>query len=235
MPLLQIDCPRCGAKSMTADVPVSVGIGNSVRPTHWEVFAVCRKCKKGSIQKVRAASNSLSGIAASMGNFVPHTVNGNLDHLVDIIGGLDSSDFSPADVPEYMSPTVRNAYVEAVSNIRMGCPNAAAAMFRLALDLATKEKVQAIPAADPQPNSDEKRVLAKRVDWLFEQKLLPATLKPLATALRENANDGAHDGVLTMQDANDLYDFAEALMYEIYTVPGQINAINKRRVARRAS
>lgn len=219
---------------MTADVPISVGLGDSGGVQLWEIFAVCRKCGKGSVLKVRP-SPSFAGTLATMGSFAPHTLNGNLDPYVSIIGGLDSSDFAPLGVPEHMPPIVHNAYLEAVTNIRIGCPNAAAAMFRLAMDLATKEKVEAIPAEDPQPNSEEKRVLAKRVEWLFEQKLLPSVLKPLAKALRENANDGAHDGTLTMHDANDLYDFSEALMYEIYTVPGQIVAINQRRAARRGS
>lgn len=234
MALLQIDCPRCGAKSMTADVPVSVGLGDGREVLLWEIFAVCRKCRKGSILKVQA-SEPMVGTLAMMGNFTPHNWDGSLDQCVDIVGGLDNSDFAPLAVPEYMSTSVQNAYVEALTNIRMGCPNAAAAMFRLALDLATKEKVEAIPAEDPQPNSEAKKALAKRVEWLFEQRLLPVNLKSLAKALRENANDGAHDGNLTMQDANDLYDFAEALMLEIYTRPGQIDAINQRRATRRGS
>ncbi|CAB3847695.1 hypothetical protein LMG26842_02672 [Achromobacter dolens] len=234
MATLQVDCPRCGAKLMTADVPISQEIGSIRGRRAWELLSVCRKCRRGAILRARAIQ-STGVIAALTATFVPHTANGSIDAFVEVLGPIGTADFVVGEVPEHLPPTVHRAYVEAVTCKVAGCPNAAGAMFRLTMELATKERLAAVPSTEAQPNSDVKGNLLKRLAWLFDNGYLPKQMRDLAKVVRENANDAAHDGNLAMEDADDLHDFSEALLYEIYTVPGRIGAINKRRASRRAS
>lgn len=234
MATLQVDCPRCGAKLMTADVPISQEIESIGGRRAWEMLCVCRKCRKAAVLRARS-TESTSGVLAALATFVPHMANGSLDDFVESLGPIGPADFVTAELPEHLSPAVHRAYAEAVTSKVAGCPNAAAAMFRLTMDLATKERLSAVPSTEAQPSSEVRGNLSKRLTWLFDNGHLPQQIKELAKVVRENANDGAHDGDLSMEDANDLHDFSEALLYEIYTVPGRISAINKRRASRRTS
>jgi hypothetical protein len=136
----------------------------------------------------------------------------------------------PKDLPE----NIRRSFEEGARCLANGCPNAAAGMFRLCLDLATKTMLPQ-PEAEDGPTKHERRNLAPRLRWLFDHKLLPDDLRELSSAVKEDGDDGAHDGSLTAHDAEDIYDFAFALLDRIYSEPARIAAAAERRLARRAS
>jgi hypothetical protein len=51
--------------------------------------------------------------------------------------------------------------------------------------------------------------------------------------VREDGNDGAHDGTLGKEDAEDLLDFTTALLERIYTEPERLRLAQERREKRR--
>jgi hypothetical protein len=63
---------------------------------------------------------------------------------------------------------------------------------------------------------------------------LSADLRELSKAIREDGNDGAHQGTLTKGDAEDLLDFTVALLKRVYTEPKQLELAEERRKQRRA-
>lgn len=104
-------------------------------------------------------------------------------------------------------------------------------MFRLCIDLATR---RLLPAEDaPEPNKSIRRYLGLRLPWLFDKKQLPEELRELSTCIQQDGNDGAHAGTLTMEDAEDLRDFAFALLERLYTEPAKLQIAKKRRDKRR--
>lgn len=114
------------------------------------------------------------------------------------------------------------------------CFNAGGTMFRLCLDAATKD----VLAKLPDPSIVPKKVrysLGFRVEWLIENGHLSEALRDLAECVKEDGNDGAHDGTLTAADAEDLRDFTSALLERLYTEPAKLKAAKGRREARRAS
>lgn len=78
-----------------------------------------------------------------------------------------------------------------------------------------------------------RRNLAPRLEWLFDNGRLPADLRDLSAAVKDDGNDGAHDGNLSEEDAEDIYDFAYALLERIYTEPARLKARAARAAARR--
>jgi hypothetical protein len=76
--------------------------------------------------------------------------------------------------------------------------------------------------------------LGLRLQWLFESDHLDPGLRSLADCLKEDGNDGAHDGTLTREEATDLLDFAHVLLERVYTDPGKLEQAEKRRLERRA-
>jgi Domain of unknown function (DUF4145) len=63
--------------------------------------------------------------------------------------------------------------------------------------------------------------------------MLPPELRDLAACVREDGNDGAHQGTLTKADAEDLLDFTTELLERIYTEPRRLKIAQARRDARR--
>ena len=106
-------------------------------------------------------------------------------------------------------------------------------MFRLCVDLTTRPM---LPAEDVEGlNARTRRDLGLRLPWLFANNRLPSGLRELSTAIREDGNDGAHQGTLTKEDAEDLLDFTVALLQRVFTEPKQLELATKRREKRRPS
>ena len=106
-------------------------------------------------------------------------------------------------------------------------------MFRLCLDLATKVLLPPEEPVIAGLNSHIRKNLGPRLGWLFEHKHLPENLKELSNCIKEDGNDGAHDGTLTKHDAEDIQDFAVALLERLYSEPEKILLAKARREQRR--
>jgi hypothetical protein len=106
-------------------------------------------------------------------------------------------------------------------------------MFRLCIDLAT---VAMLPNEDSGgPNQRTRRSLGLRLGWIFDNGILPETLRKLSTCIKDDGNDGAHAGTLSEEDANDIADFTVILLERVYTEPKRLEIAKERRIARRSS
>ena len=91
-----------------------------------------------------------------------------------------------------------------------------------------------LPEADGDGlNSKVRRNLGLRLPWLFDRNLLPEALRELSSCIKEDGNDGAHEGSLQKEDAEDLLDFTTALLERLYTEPERLRLAKERREARR--
>ena len=74
-----------------------------------------------------------------------------------------------------------------------------------------------------------------RLPWLFANGKLPADLHDLSTAIKDDGNDGAHQGTLTKVEAEDLLDFTKALLERVYIEPKKLQLAKERQQQRRGS
>jgi hypothetical protein len=79
-----------------------------------------------------------------------------------------------------------------------------------------------------------RRDLGLRLPWLFANGILSNDLLELSTCIREDGNDGAHQGTLTKADAEDLLDFTVSLLERLFTEPNQLRIAKERREERRS-
>ena len=115
--------------------------------------------------------------------------------------------------------------------LAVSCNNAAGTMFRLCIDIVTR---QMLPEEDEHDlNARNRRNLGLRLPWLFDHGSLPESLRELSTCVWEYGNDGAHAGTLTSEDAEDLLDFTCLLLERIYTEPARLRLAEARRHERR--
>lgn len=230
MAIIVADCPRCRAHNMTFDVSSSVAVGMDhgwLRT--FEGFCVCRNCGRGTIFFLRVSNYDFSHSSAGPR---PETHNGSLMPFIDKPTRFVSiRDMGKQSAPEFAPDDVGNAYNQGATCVAVECWDAAAAMFRKSVDLATRPL---LPSSDEEGlNSRTRRDLGLRLPWLFKTKRLPNDLQDLSTCIREDGNDGAHSGSLEKADAEDLLDFTKALLERLYTEPERLRQAAERREARR--
>ncbi|MBU0533456.1 MAG: DUF4145 domain-containing protein [Candidatus Omnitrophica bacterium] len=227
---LVADCPRCGAKKMTFDLKKQITIEVRYDWQNWlEAFCVCRKCDSATIfTLIQKEPNSKNVIGSGLENF-----GGAVNKLMHIEGYVSLKDTASKQPPEYIPEKINAVFKEGATCMAIGCPNAAGTMFRLCIDLSTRamlpeEEVKGL-------NSKIRHSLGLRLPWLFDNKILPEALRELSSCVKDDGNDGAHEGTLKKEDAEDLLDFTYALLERIYTEPQRIKLANERRLARRES
>lgn len=233
MPTLLSDCPRCGATKSTFDVlannPVASRYLRASWHSHYEAYCVCRHCHTGTVFVLVLINQRLAD-QGELQNFWKSSVNLN-DHF-EPVSFISIKDFNKAKCPEHVPEQVKTAFDEAAASLAIGAHNAACAMFRASIDLATKDL---IPPAGTEggPTDRQRKTLFTRIQWLIGEGRISQDLEDLATCIREDGNDGVHECSLGEDDANDNLDFTEALLRRLYTEPTRVLIAQDRRSARR--
>ena len=232
MPTFVQDCPRCNANRMTFDVIADVRVGKLYNWQQvFEVYAVCRRCGHPSQMRLLLENIRREDEFEASGSLMKQ--KGDLaeafrfDRFVTVADAASKP--APPDLPEDISA----AFEEGARCLAIGCANAAGAMFRLALDLATKRLLPPVEI-EGGPSKHDRRNLAPRLRWLFDQGGLPRDLRDLSKAVKETGDDGAHEGSLDAAEAEDIYDFAYARLDRMYSEPARLAAAAKRREERLA-
>jgi hypothetical protein len=229
--IIVYDCPRCGAKDMTFDVLQTIKsyISHDWQ-RHFEAFSICRNCQSSTTIVIGVRDYDER---AHFETNPPTTIKGSLNPRFNIAGHVSLKDTGAILPPDHVPQIVANAFNEAAVAVVTKSPNAAGAMFRLAIDLTTRPM---LPAEEREGlNQKVRRDLGLRLAWLFKNGFLPRELEELSRCVREDGNDGAHAGTLTMEDALDLQDFTVALLERIFTEPERIRLAGERRAQRRAA
>lgn len=196
-----------------------------------ELQSICRHCSRGVIfigEQKEADDRSGALIREGL-----QKIKGNINSLVSVDRYVSVRDANPVSPPEHLPAEIEAAFREGASCAAIGCHNASAAMFRLCVDHAT---FALLPADGEEGlNAKIRRSLGLRMNWLFETNRLPNSLRELSEAIKEDGNDGAHEGTLTKAESEDLQDFTVALLERLYTEPTRIRLAKERRDARRAA
>ncbi|WP_376786897.1 DUF4145 domain-containing protein [Pseudomonas soli] len=227
MSILVANCPRCKAERITFDVRSENIIGFEY---HWqsiyECFCVCRSCSKSTIfileQSDARATEWLADNKLS-------TSKKDLNSIFQIRGYVSLKDQNSCPPPEHLPPDIEAAFKEGAACLSIGCYNAAAAMFRLCLDFATKGM---LPPEDEAPNNRIRRSLGLRIEWLLSSGVLDRNLEDLSSCIKDDGNDGAHEGTLSQIDAEDIKDFTLILLERLYTEPQRLENARLRRALR---
>ncbi len=232
-PLLIAHCPRCGSKSITFDVGADVNVGKDFGwASKYEIFALCRACHHPTIFVIRLSREAYSRDfteSAQVSSF-----NGTLNDAYDVLRFIALRDHNSHQPPDFLDEALSAAFKEGAACFSIGCYNAAATMFRLCVDLATRPLLpSAADNTDKQPNEKTRRDLGLRLRWMFESGKLDLALQKLSQCIREDGNDGAHKGNLSKEDAEDILDFTYALLDRLITEPKRLEEAERRREERR--
>ena len=196
----------------------------------YETFCTCRNCKTSTTFVI---TQKASADEQYLAQHQPTDIGGSLNEYFESEGYICLKDVGALAPPDHVPEAIANAFREGTTSVVTNCPNAAASMFRLVIDLTTKPL---LPSDDDAsgPNRKVRRDLGLRLPWLFANGRLPKDLEGLSSCVREDGNDGAHQGTLEKADALDLQDFTVALLERIYTEPERIRLAAERRIKRRS-
>ncbi len=225
------DCPRCGAQHVTFNVhgDLLLEVEQGWRTRH-EAFCECRRCHRATIFIVSLKNYELRSEMDKTGAISARVMTVN-NHF-EIEGYISYKDKITVQPPEHIPGDIQTSFREGASCLAVQCWNAAATMFRVCLDVATRNL---LPLEDPPGMNRRVRYdLGLRLPWLFDNGKLPADLKSLATCIHQDGNDGAHRANLQREDAEDLLDFTTALLTRLYTEPERVRQMEGRRAQRRA-
>lgn len=214
------NCPRCNVKRTAFSI---LAMNEFDGTTRKELFCVCKHCHKSVVFNAMVSSHSAT-------ESIKKKDTANITDRISIESVVC---IKPEDVissPEFLPEEIKINFDEGAQCYSIGCHNAAATMFRLCLDKATKSF---LPEDTATPSAKIRRSLGLRMDWLFENGHLPVALKELAECIKDDGNDGAHEGILSKVDVDDLIDFTISLLERLYTEPRKIELAKERRLARR--
>lgn len=224
------DCPRCRASRTTFDVIGQIITGYRHNWQTWyEIFCVCRHCRLSTVFRVCDKGIDEKELVNKRGGL--SEVIGAINDLVRFEGYLSLKDAAGIEPPDHLPDNIRAAFTEGATCKAVKCYNAAATMFRLCIDLATRPL---LPGENEDGlNRNVRRNLGLRLAWLFDKGKLPEALRDLSRCVKEDGNDGAHAGTLGAADADDLLDFTVVLLERMYTEPKRLEMARKRREDRR--
>lgn len=226
MTTLVANCPRCDNKHTTFDMRAAKLIGKRYGwESVYECFCVCRTCDRSTVFVLtqdhpddEALHSGIMGVTSANNHFTIESFVSQKDQRVSP---------PPTDLP----PSIEAVFIEGAKCLAVECFNASATMFRLSLDMATKEL---LPSEDIDGlNMKIRRSLGLRLKWLFQTGRLSTALEELASCVKEDGNDGAHEGSLNKADAEDLRDFSYVLLERLFTEPAKLKQAAERRAARR--
>jgi hypothetical protein len=204
--------------------------------TRFELYCVCRHCLTGTVFNLVMRQQQSQDIGRQFGLQTllqqgPMAVTDSLNNYMSVEGYVSIKDVATIRPPEYVPPDVVAAFNEGATSLAVRCFNAAGTMFRLAVGLATRPLLP--PDGDTSISAKQRRDLGLRLAWLFDKGRLPSELRELSKAIREDGNDGAHQGTLTKTDAEDILDFSVRLFERMFTEPEKLRLAQERRTARR--
>ncbi|WP_164093657.1 DUF4145 domain-containing protein [Stenotrophomonas maltophilia] len=223
------NCSRCGTLHTTFDVGAVHWRSRSFGfKDFFEVFSVCRSCRKSSILTVETRDHDSYLHLQRIGGL--GQLEGVLNHFVNVVGVINIRDVALVPPPDHLPQPIEAAFSEGASCLAIGCVNGAAAMFRLCVDLATVDLVPSTEQGGPNPRTA--RELGLRLPWLFDSGKLPEDLHELSVCIKDDGNDGVHRGSLSPADAEDLLDFTTELLRRLYTEKERVRLARERKSAR---
>jgi Domain of unknown function (DUF4145) len=148
--------PRCRLPALwatiTFDVTAQVYHGSQHSWQNWyEVFAVCRRCHRPTIFLVARRDLLTNDPFYKPNGLVDYEAGLNGFFKVDrYISLRDNVSHQP---PDHLPDHIADAFKEGAACYSIACYNAAATMFRLCIDLATRPFLpDRADASKPQPN-----------------------------------------------------------------------------------
>lgn len=200
MGILTTNCPHCGTQSVGFQIIFSKTPKDNSYNQH-NCLAVCGGCLR-PICFIAVRNDSTE---------TPHQFVGNISGKYQISQTWPLP--KPIAIPPHCPKAVSGRFNEGEQAFERKNWNAAVAMYRSALDIATKEMV-------PEAAS---KLMAARLKWMLDNGRLTQDLFDWASHVRIGGNEALHDpDDFGEGDAKPLRYFTEMFLRYVYELPGEV-------------
>lgn len=197
------NCPHCLAEEIGMTLAGATNIP-MYRPT--AIFQ-CNRCHLVVSVQMHTGRTSVDWLSQASGE-IRKVARENAADVVRVYPEPLST-----TAPEHISPVVLRAFEQGADNAKRKNMDAAAAMYRKALDVATRE-------LDPTLASKN---LASRIDALHKAGRLTNDLKQWAHVIRLDGNSGAHDEEeMSEAEIAQIASFTELFLTYAFTLPMRV-------------
>lgn len=194
------DCPHCLTRGAGFEARYQ---WHSQRSSQFaQLLAVCGVCKGGMIVLSCARASTHTEVIRQ------DTVYPGSSFIIE-----ETWPKFLGECPAHVPTNVESFYNQGLENLATGRWDAAGAMFRKSLDVATKKIA---------PNKRDKTLYA-RINELVTEGLLTEAMGEWSHEIRLDGNDAVHDEEPeTEADAHVMHRFAEALLTYSFTLPAMV-------------
>lgn len=197
MAVYKSNCPHCA----TNDVAFAILTSYRIAAGETIALGVCGSCHKPLTIHAHGLETGLE------------------EHRGDITDRFYIEEVWPSAeelaAPRHTPPAIANRFIEGEDGFRRQRWNSAVAMYRSALDIATKG-LSGVPKG---------LTFYKRLIWLHDHHVITSQMKDWADHVRVEGNDALHDPEdFTEADAAPLRLFTETFLRYIYELPGEVAA-----------
>lgn len=207
MSVLRLDCPHCHTKGVSFRVEWAAPHRRYAIP-FWNCVAVCAHCGHPVCFLVLEPTEGRRVDPAQYGKEITDY------YTVSAVWPTEPQVQAPAHTP---GPVARR-FVEAENVYRQKSWNAAVAMYRSTLDIATKLI----------PEAPSKGSLYDRLKWLEGNYYITPAMKEWADHVRIEGNASLHEvEEFTENDARPLRLFTEMFLRYAFELPGEVKAFSE--------
>lgn len=199
MSVIRLNCPYCPAEHVAFHVPWAELVPNTVLV--WNCVGICGACHAPISFQAHRQGHSGSPVQHA-GELRPHwTISGPWPSR--------SASAAPPHTPE----SVKRRFLEGEDAYRRQSWNAAVAMYRSALDIATKA-LEGVP---------QRLKFYDRLQWLHENHRITPEIRSWADVVRVEGNEALHDpDDFSEEDAKPLRLFTEMFLRYVFELPGEV-------------
>ncbi|MCH4548248.1 DUF4145 domain-containing protein [Rhizobium changzhiense] len=215
------DCVRCGTRNVVHHIH-----GESVvrkhSQNHHELVGACADCRQYSVYVWYAPTGGQPEAASYNGNVADFPGQRLSEEAVRIAT-------TAVELSEFIPERIANLFREANECRQMTWYEAAGAMYRKTLDVATKHiYAHDSRLIDRQPA----QALRVRIKSLGEMKILDDDIVELADVAALDGNDATHDvDPYTKDEAEALEDLTFDLLERLFVRPAKIAAVKAKQIA----
>lgn len=195
------DCPHCSARSAGFKVVYTwpAGIAEFLNS-----LSICGVCGNGMILE------TFDTVAKSHANLRETSTSGFPGERFKVLNQWPASTMAP---PDNVPANTGRFYVQGLENLRAERWDAAGAMFRKALDVATKQLADELKSL----------TLFKRIEALFKAGRITEAMRDWSHEIRLDGNDAVHDEEPeTPEDAAATQKFTEAFLTYTFSLPAMV-------------
>ncbi len=211
--IMKRDCVRCG----TIGVQLSAIGYSHIGEGRWEAAFSCNQCLQINVYRVQSAFN------LTQNNF-------NLD----LTGGVDAEEeavlnvVNAPELDEAIPANIASIFKQGATCRRLQMADAAGAMFRKTIDVATKAVFETDPRLAEKRPAEALRV---RIKALGQFKVLEEDIVELADVVAVDGNDAVHEvDPYTAEEAEALEDLTLDLLDRMFVKPARIAAVRAKQI-----